>query len=400
MRRRQVLQTCGAAVAGMAGCVGGVRRSETFSYERDAPVDGPVAHPWQTRAHDARRSGFTRYGWLPQDVAVDRFTSVRQPITTQPAFVDGVAYSGARRLDPDLNRWRSGVEAIDQRGRGWFLYQRNPVASPTVVGDAIFVTSAGLTRALDRRDGTFCWAYRQGSNQPTGSPTVADGTVYVTDGRVFALAATTGEVRWATDRWDTTLRGTAASGEGVFVTAGRDGRGSVTRLEPATGRELWSTSTQSEVLVSSVVGELIYVVEATGRLRALDPSDGGEVWTHELGGLSSSAPALARGTVYAVPTEGNTLQAFAASTGELRWETTFDGRNAMDLTVTVDTVYLPVAGDGGGFIHAFSVDTGTLLRSHDLPREPVSALIVGEGAGLVAAGTSPTSLYRLGRSDE
>lgn len=402
MHRRRALQASGAIVTGtIAGCLRGIRDFETYRHVKDAPVDGPVAIPWRTQAYDARRSGYTAWGWLPPNLAISHFASARKSIEIQPAFVDDIAYFGADHVEHDSRRRRSGVRSADYRGKGWFSFQESPVASPTVVSDAIFVTSDGMTRALDRRDGTLCWEYREGSSHPTASPTAIDDTVYVTGERVFALAAATGEVRWSTDRADTILRGTAATREGVFATGGSEGRGSVYRFEPETGRERWSRSTSSEVLVPPVLGELVYVVEAEGRLRALNPSDGSEAWSRELDGRSTSMPAIAEETVYAVATNGNTLDALDALTGDLRWEFDFDARSAMGPTIARDTVYLPTGVDGGGFIHPIEADTGTSSGWRSLPREPVSSLVIGAGSGLIATGSSSseTHLYLLNRAE-
>lgn len=401
MRRRRALQVGGGLLTGMcAGCLRSVRATETYQYEREAPINGPVAIPWRTQAYDARRSGYTPYGRLPLEIAVGLFASARQPIRMQPAFVGGIAYFGATHVDPDRLRWRAGLRAADSRARGWISHQKGHLASPTVVGDAIFVTSRGLTRALDRRNGRLCWAYHEGTSHPPASPTVVDETVYVTGERVFALDAATGEVRWGTNRSDTTLRGTAATTDGVFATGGSDDRGTVYRFDPETGRERWATATSDAVLVPPVLDDLVYVVEAEGRLRALSPADGSEAWSRELDGRSTAMPAVAAGTVYAVATAGNTLYAFDAATGERRWEFGFDARRAIGPTIAGDTVYLPTGDGGNGVVHAVEAETGTSIRSQRLPREPVSSLVVGVDTGLIAAGlSSETHLYVLSRPE-
>jgi outer membrane protein assembly factor BamB len=404
MRRRRCLQVLGGCLIGaLAGCTTGGQVFETYRYERDAPVDGPVATPWRTQAHDARRSGYAPYGQLPPETTADLFANVHQTIEMQPAFVDGVAYFGARRAAPqdigDLGP--SGLKAADSRRDQWFVPEHNALASPTVVGDAIFVTSDGTTRALDRRDGTLCWEYSAGASHPTACPTVVGDTVYVTGERVVALAATTGEVQWATTRPEGGFRGTAARSDGVFATARGEAWDGVYRFDTETGRERWVTPTDSGLPVPPVLGEFVYVTEATGQLRALDPSDGTEAWSRELGGDSSAMPAVAEGTVYAAATNGDSLLSIDASTGDLRWESGFDALNVKSPTVAGDSVYLPASVHDGGLVYEFAADSGRIRGAHELPRAPTTPLVVGVDVGLIGTGlrSSRTKLQFLSRPD-
>lgn len=407
MRRRRALQVAGGLLTGgLAGCTAGGQVFRTYRYVKDAPIDGPVALPRPTLGYDARRTGYTPHGGLPSETAVSLFALAGQPIKMQPAFInegvlriDGVAYFGAKTYNDGLRR--SGLRAADSQGDGWFVPETDELASPTIVGDAIFVTSDGMTRALDRRDGTLCWAYHEGASYPTASPTVVDDTVYVTGDRVFALSATMGEVQWATNR-SAGLRGTAATEDGVFATASGEVRGTVYRFEPETGREQWATSTRSEILVPPVLGEFVYVVEANGRIRALDRVDGSEAWSQELGSRSTAMPAVAEGTVYAVGVDSNTttLKALDARTGTVRWQTIFTAQSATGPTIAGDTVYFPMGVENGGLINELAADTGEIRGSHELPQAPVTPLIVGVAMGFISTGTSPeTRLYLLKRPD-
>lgn len=404
MRRRRALGALGGCLVGsLSGCAADRRVSEVYRYERDAPVGGPVAIPWRTQAHDALRSGYNRSGRLPPEADVDSFAHTRQPIETQPAFIYGIAYFGANRAGPEdiTDLGPTGLKASEGRRDQWFFTTDTPLASPTVVGDAIFVTNDGMTRALDRRDGTLCWEYHQGSNYPTASPTAVGDTVYVTGERVFALTATTGEVQWATTRPETIFRGTAATDAEVFATAGSRGRGAVYGFDPETGRERWRRRTNSEVLVPPVLGEFTFAVEAGGRLLALDVSDGSEAWSWELDGSSSAMPAVADGTVYVAATSGNTLRAIDESTGDLLWESTFPANKTTSLTVGGNTVYVPATVQNEGFVYGFGANTGVLRELYQLPEPPMTPLVVGSGVGLIGTGTqsSGTQFQRLSRPE-
>lgn len=390
MRRRRVIQGIAGVLTGtVAGCTTGGQVFETYNYEKDAPVTGPVARPWRTMGYDAQRSGFTPYGWLPERSTVDLFVPTGRPLDMQPAFIDGTAYFGDSQVEPEVSGADSmtGLRAADDRGEGWFFPIPGSVGSPTVVSNAIFVTVNGVTRAFDRRDGTECWSYTNGTSRSTASPTVMDEFVYVSGDRVYALAQVTGEVQWATNRLASDILGTAATKSGVFATTGDNGRGTVSRIDPATGREEWTSTTDSEILGPPVLGDLVSVVEATGRIRAFDPGDGSEVWSQRLGNRSAAMPAFARETVYAAATDPGMVKAFEAGSGTVRWEVTDPvGSNVLRPTIGGDTVYVPTRIGEAGRIIEISAKGGDVRRSHELPQPPATPLVVGFGVGLIGTG--------------
>lgn len=400
MRRRRALQVLGGCTIGaLAGCTAGRRGFATYHYESDAPIEGWPVGPWLTLASDARRSGHLDRGLPPRMPALEVFDYPRRPIAMEPAFVNGIAYFGARQPAPEHSGrfGPSGLKATDGRNPEWFIPQPRSLASPTVAGNAIFVTSEGLTLALDRRDGTRCWAYHEGRGDWSASPTVVDDTVYVTGGRVFALAATTGEVQWAAARPGVRLRGTAATEDGVYATAGHDGRGRIYRYDLETGRDRWATSTNSDVLFPPIVGEFVYVVTGDGRLLALDGSDGSEAWSRDLGGQAVAMPALAEGTVFAVPASGDALTAFDANTGDPQWDFPVGAQRAIGLTIGDDIAFLSAETQTGGIIYGIDAESGRRRGSLALPQTPVTRIVLGYGEALIGTGTSAsrTRLYRL-----
>lgn len=392
MRRRGVLKIAGGVLAGAtAGCTTPSQIFDTYRHEKDAPVDGPEVGPWPTLAHDNRRTGHAPYGWLPEKPAVRRFAQVGRTASTQPLMIGRRAYFSARQFDEEAG-WRgigpTGLRATDDQDEGWFFDEPKPLATPTVSGEALFLTTSGATWALDRRDGSLCWEYREGTGTPLTAPTVIGDSVYISGERLFALSATTGAVQWATDRIAGRIGGTAATPDGVFATASTGNGGAVYRFDPETGRRQWATSTDSAALVPPVVGDLVYVAEATGRLRALERSNGSEAWSRELGGRGALLPALADGTVYATGLNDFTLQAIDALTGTTRWEFPYVGRSVAGPTVADDVVYVPTTVPDQGRLYALEAATGRLRGSYDLPQRPVSPLVSAPGTGLILAGTS------------
>jgi outer membrane protein assembly factor BamB len=393
MRRRSVLKIAGGVLAGTAaGCVTPGQIFDTYSHEKDAPVGDSGVGPWPTLAHDSRRTSHAPYGWLPKEPAVRRFALAGRTAGTQPLLVDQAAYFSGRRFNDEAG-WRgigpSGLRAMNDE-EDWFFSERNPLATPTVAGEALFLTAAGTTRAIDRRDGSLCWEYREGTGTPLTAPTVVGDSVYISGDRLYALDGTTGAVQWATNRLSGRVAGTAATADGVFATAGTAEQGAVYRFEPETGRREWTAPTDSAVLVPPVVGDLVYAVTAAGRLRALEPSDGSEVWSREFSVRGELLPALADGTVYITGVESIFLWAFDALTGFRRWKFPYVGRSVASPTVADDVVYVPTASSGEeGRLYALEAATGRLHSEPiDLPQRPVSPLVSAPGTALIAAGSS------------
>lgn len=390
MRRRHALQAAGGLLAGaVAGCTVPTRGFDTYRYLGDAPFGGPEAGPWRTLGRDSRRTGYAPLGWLPAELSVESFALTGESTAAQPALVDGTTYFRARPFD-DEGGWRrigpAGLRAVGGDIEDWFVAESRRLATPTVAGNALFLTADGVTRAFDRRDARRCWTYREGSGHSTAAPTVVGDTVYVSGRRVFALDAATGAVQWASDDLSGPVRGTAATPDGVFVTAGGVEAATAYRLDPDSGRQQWATPVGSGVPAHPVVGDLVFAAGGDGRLRALDRSDGSVRWSEPLGGTGAAPPALAEGTVYAAAATGNVLIALDALDGTVRWERGFGGEATTGPTVAGDTVYLPTVLVDGGRLYALDT-TGAYAGAVALPQRPTSPLVCEDGRGLLAAGS-------------
>jgi outer membrane protein assembly factor BamB len=117
-------------------------------------------------------------------------------------------------------------------------------------------TVAGLNQA---------WRYDTGDSVIASSPAVAGGAVYFGcyDGKLYALNASTGAVRW-----DYTTGGLIQS-------------------------------------CPAVAGGVVYVGSNDGKLYALNASTGAVKWTATTGGDIFTSPAVANGVVYAGSMDGS-----------------------------------------------------------------------------------------------
>ncbi|GAA2540095.1 serine/threonine-protein kinase [Streptomyces intermedius] len=114
-----------------------------------------------------------------------------------------------------------------------------------------------------------------------------------------------------------TYAGTPGMADGVVHVSGATGR--ITALDPATGREMWARQTAVEGASGPTAGDgALYFSSATGRVVALDPDDGKVLWSTDpqadgLTGEQGASPRVTlAGRVVVVAADNNTLFAFDA----------------------------------------------------------------------------------------
>jgi len=248
----------------------------------------------------------------------------------------------------------------------------------------------------------------------TGTPAVADGTVYVGDwtSNVRALDAATGEERWAHDL-DTSYVGGAVAVDDDHVYVGTfDAR--VVALDRATGVPAWQTEVDpypkavvfgspvvADGLVVTGVGSFEVFVPSDpptfrGTVVALDAATGAEAWRFDVtdaaagegAGVSVwSSPAIdaERGVLYIgtgqayslpAPARSDSLVAIDLATGEEVWHTQFTAGDAWSVALpsgkdadvgavpnlfTVGGTDAVGVGDKAGTYRALDRETGDVL---------------------------------------
>ncbi|WP_380674534.1 PQQ-binding-like beta-propeller repeat protein [Salinigranum sp. GCM10025319] len=238
-----------------------------------------------------------------------------------PVVVDGVAYLA----NGSFSEWPTEAFAVDTAtgevrwrtdlGTGE-VHLRGSVA----VADHVLVVDGDLV-ALETSDGTEAWRVSFDAPAET-TPTVADGTAYVTDsgGVLHAVETADGTERWTIDVGEPE-RGTAATADDGEVYVGTD-----TGLHALTpdGEHRWEFSL-SESTTPTVGARAVYVGERGFESRsvfAVDREDGTERWRRrtEQQGISDTIqagirgpPTLVDGGVYVVAADG--IRAFGRQTG-------------------------------------------------------------------------------------
>ncbi len=315
---------------------------------------------------------------------------------------------------------RTGVLTLDEAPatwppelkKGWSVEVGEGYSSPVSGGGRVFVHSRSdpdeVVSAIDLATGAVAWRHiyaapmeknpyaKQMAKGPYATPLLADQRLYTfgTTAIVSAWNATTGALLWRRDfssRIDTSklFCGTAMSPlqtkSGIIVHVGDDRGGSMLALDPATGKEKWSTTvrgpgyaspieltlagqpqivtmtTRSVVGVDTATGTVLWefpfddewnenivtpVATADGVIvsgvrqgtRRLKVVRSGNAWTADAAwhtpdvAMYMSSPVLARGTLYGHSSKRKgQFVAMDPGTGKVLWAT--EGRNATSASV-------------------------------------------------------------------
>jgi outer membrane protein assembly factor BamB len=242
-----------------------------------------------------------------------------------PVYCDGDLY---------VNSFRGTTYALDaETGRvKWHRRVGGTVPSSPAIDDTRLLVASqdGTVTALSRRSGRQLWQVRT-AGKVESSPVVVDGLAYFGshDGRVFAVRSDSGRVVWAYQTGGRINASPSIVGSSVCVT---NYSGAFVCLNRRTGAERWTTYLkrdpfryESFYASASSDGSRLYSVARSGKVVAVDLSDGHVAWTAGVGGLGYTTPAVADGRVFAGGFDGR-LRAFRATTGEELWNKWVGGR--------------------------------------------------------------------------
>jgi outer membrane protein assembly factor BamB len=156
----------------------------------------------------------------------------------------------------------------------------------------------GNVYALNASTGLLKWA-TQTDGGIESSPAVVNGVVYIGNdqGDVFALNGATGLIKWGYGTGGTVASSPAVFNGTVYVGSGDDD--TVYALNAANGSAEWTTETGGSVVSSPAVANgVVYVGADEASIYAMDAGNGGVLWAGTTGGGIESSPTVANGVVY------------------------------------------------------------------------------------------------------
>lgn len=224
-------------------------------------------------------------------------------------------------------------------------------------------------------DGPPAWTF-DGRTLIEFPPAVDDGLVVfgTNSGRVFALDAETGGVRWARRVKGQIAASPAITADAVLVA---DMDGVLTAYSRVGGEPLWEFSTGGSPIESSplVVDGTVYFGDWGGRLHAVDVSDGSEVWTYQATADIKGSAALA-GDAIVVGDYAGVVHSVDRASGEARWTSAVGQRFYGGPGVSGGTI---VIGDVGGSVVALAAADGSLRWRHTTGAYVYSSPAIADG---------------------
>ena len=218
--------------------------------------------------------------------------------------------------------------------------------------------STNLTAFL-ASTGTLVWTSEVYPNgQISTIPTVGGGVIvfgYTNYNQVWGLSETTGEPLW---NFNTTspVVGTPAYSNGVFYFGTTDG---TFYAITSTGNLLWKENFGSAIeSTPAIAGGRVFFGSDDGYLRALNATNGNEIWDANLGGQVTSSPVVSSNDiVYAGSTNGMFF-GINATSGSIIWQTNLGA--AITASPALDNGYLFVV-TSNGIVYAFSSEVAVTL---------------------------------------
>jgi outer membrane protein assembly factor BamB len=269
-----------------------------------------------------------------------------------------------------------------------------PVAGLVYGGD-----SSGKLYAMDAATGAVRWTHN--FYYPIdATPAVGGGKVYVTsNGKLWAVEDRKGHLAWSVSVTEASDLGITAA-YGMVYLNGSDpatGMSRVYAFSQSGGKLRWRSSdlgiTASRTAPVVAAGT-VYNVSDYGVLSALDAVTGTTRWTFTPPGQAltpgQSAPAVSRGTVYFMTGYQNSarLLAISASSGTVAWSYHTAYLDDFTPAATAHRVYVTSAYGTQGTVHALDSGTGRQVwaRSISSPyaASPVAArdlLYLDDGRG-------------------
>jgi eukaryotic-like serine/threonine-protein kinase len=264
-------------------------------------------------------------------------------IVSSPVYADGVIYFGG----DDGNVY--AVDAADGR-QLWKRRTGGPVAAtPAIAGETLYVGSYdGKFYALDKRTGAPRWKFATGGErrfeakglhgmQPKNqtiadpfdvflsSPVVAEGAVYFGsgDGSLYALDATSGDLKWKFQTGDV-VHASPAYADGVVFFGSWDSY--FYAVDARTGAEKWRFHGGEDPAIHNQVGfqsspavvnGVVYTGCRDSNLYAIDAATGKEKWRfNNAGSWVISSPAVTQGKVIFGTSDSSLYLVLDAETGK------------------------------------------------------------------------------------
>jgi outer membrane protein assembly factor BamB len=367
-----------------------------YIYKHDRT--GSIYHPHARFVPEANPSlpvrGPERFAWPFYGYTKDHTRYFPAPASLRPPFKTMWARGGSalREFPPVLSDNRifqltdDGVLSAVDKYTGKTMWSQRlgqlSAAAPAVLGDTVYATvlsrtggAEGRVAALNATNGEIRWS-RDLPSRSESSPLLDAGKVFFgsEDGTVYALDRRTGHTDW-TYRAGGAVKASPTLKHGVLYFG--DYSGHVQAISERTGRRFWLAGSEGALLgsgtfysTSAVVYGRVYLGNTDGRVYAYDASSGRLDWAYQTGAYVYASPAVTDApglgpTVYVGSYDGS-FYALNARTGHVDWSYDAGGKISGSATIVGRYVYFADLGThrsyglgiSTGHV-AFKMDTGS-----------------------------------------
>ena len=268
---------------------------------------------------------------------------------------------GAEHHGSNPNETQLSVLNVRRLQNRWTTSIGTPLfASPAVANGMVYVGGLdGKLHAVDAATGNLRWA-RPADALPGDtawtSPVVANGVVYFAANRpvivLYALDAVTGQVIWTASPAFSIIVASPVLADGVLYIGLNDHQ--VMALDAATGAVRWRARASATLYSSPAVADgRVFIGSNDRKLYAFDAATGAELWVADTGGIMWSSPTVANGIVYVGSRDDHKVYAFDAATGATRWTFTTGGWVHSSPAIAGGVVYI---GSEDGGLYALDAD--------------------------------------------
>jgi outer membrane protein assembly factor BamB len=272
--------------------------------------------------------------------------------------------------------------------------------TPALAGDLVYVATytgdSGKVMAIKRSapgyDAEGIPAWNEGEwfyprkedkfiGAVVGGPIVVNDTLYIgsSDGKLYALDAVKGDIRWEFDTGDKIWTSPAVE-DGVVYVSNYERK--LFAVSSTDGSELWPIELPASIASSPVVsGNSVFFGTFSNELYAVDSSNGNVKWAFGGGNWFWSTPVIKDGVVYAGCLD-HEIYALNANTGAKLWQFVAD---EPIVSTPVLAGNLLVAASESGDMYVLESDSGDLVRTISIGYSVMAPLYADENMVYVHA---------------
>ncbi len=218
---------------------------------------------------------------------------------------------------------------------------------------------------LDALPSAFVFQWQFASRNTTKLPALAtSNTVYLPldDGRVIALEAQNGQLRWETQPGGKIVSPLLATDEQVYISSRletENGSEGVLRvINRRSGLTAWTKNfTQAFSNPLILIEQTIYGASQDSNFYTLSSESGNVIWSTSLGSVAKGKPLVTDEEIF-IGTEAGLLHSLSRSDGKVLWQFQAQGPLRGAASVEGEKVFL---GDSLGHVYCLDRDTGKLI---------------------------------------